>query len=91
MNTTYSLNKEEVFDRVKSRLEHFEIKTEEWERAGTKVFSCKVLFRMELVGFINCNHQTGLQDKWSVWRYINGVVSSFSTTDFDAAIDYLMS
>lgn len=91
MNTTYSLSKEEVLDRVKSRLEHFDIKTEECTSEDKTVWSCKVLFRTELVGFINCIHRIGLQDEWSVLRHIAGVISSFSTTDFDEAIDYLMS
>lgn len=91
MNTTYSLSKEEVLDRVKSRLEHFDIKTAEWAKENKTVWSCKVLFRTELVGFISCIHRTGQQDEWLVLRHIAGVVSSFSTTDFDDAIDYLMS
>lgn len=91
MNTTYSQNKEEVLDRVKYRLEHFEIKTEESVREDETAWTCKVLFRTELVGFINCIHRIGLQDQWTVLRHLNGVISSFSTTDFDEAIDFLMS
>lgn len=91
MNTTYSQSKEEVLDRVKSRLEHFEIKAEESVREDETAWTCKVLFRTELVGFINCIHRIGLQDQWTVLRHLNGVISSFSTTDFDAAIDFLMS
>lgn len=91
MNTTYSLNKEEVLDRVKSRLEHFEINVEESVREDETAWTCKVLFRTELVGFINCIHRIGLQDQWTVLGHLNGVISSFSTIDFDEAIDFLMS
>lgn len=91
MNTTYSQSKEEVLDRVKSRLEHFEIKSDEWTNEDKTVWSCKVLFRTELVGFINCIHWTGMQDEWSVLRHVAGTVSSLSTTDFDKAIDFMMS
>lgn len=91
MNTTYSQNKEEVLDRVKYRLEHFDIKTDEIVNKNKTVWLCKVLFRTELVGFINCTHQIGLQDQWTVLRHLNGVISSFSTTDFNEAIDFLMS
>lgn len=85
------MSKEEVLDRVKSRLKHFDIKTEEFVDEDKTLWSCRILFRRELVGFIKCIHRTGQQDEWSVLRHIAGVISPFSTTDFDDAIDYLMS
>lgn len=92
MNTTYILNREELSEKLQKLLRWFEIEVKEEDSGDTVCWTVSVKFRGRFIGFINCIHVTGMQDRWTVTRWDDrtGTISSNNTLDFDEAVEFLM-